>query len=199
VLTDRYGGVVPRDVTELLRLPGVGAYTARAVAAFAYGAREPVVDTNVRRLVARLHGRADGGRATTAADLVTVAALLPVEPAQAARTSAAFMELGALICTARRPSCPDCPLRTDCAWLGAGRPPGAARTAQRYVGTDRQARGVLLALCRDAPDGVAAPVLVDAWPDPVQARRALAGLAEDGLIVPILPDRYGLPDVGRAR
>jgi A/G-specific adenine glycosylase len=153
------------------------------------------VDTNVRRLVARLHGRADGGTATTAADLAAVTALLPADPAQAARTSAAFMELGALICRARGPSCHDCPLRTDCAWLRAGRPPGAPRTAQRYAGTDRQARGVLLALCRDAPDGVAAIALVDAWPDPVQARRALSGLAKDGLIVPILPDRYGLPDV----
>jgi hypothetical protein len=67
------------------------------------------------------------------------------------------------------------------------------------VGTDRQARGVLLALCRDAADGVAAAMLVDAWPDPVQAARALSGLTEDGLIVPIGPDRYGLPEVGPAR
>jgi A/G-specific adenine glycosylase len=200
-LTDRYGGVVPRDVTDLLSLPGVGAYTARAVAAFAYGAREPVVDTNVRRLVWRLHhGRADGGASTTTADLATVAGLLPQEPRRAARASAAFMELGALVCTARGPSCHDCPLRTDCAWLRAGRPPAPApRRAQRYEGTDRHARGTLLALCRDAPGGVPAQVLVAAWHDPVQAGRALSGLAEDGLIVLIAPDRYGLPELPTAR
>ena len=200
VLTARYGGVVPADVTDLLSLPGVGAYTARAVAAFAYGAREPVVDTNVRRLVWRVHhGPADGGAATTTADLVTVAGLLPAEPGRAARASAAFMELGALICTARDPSCHDCPLRTDCAWLRAGRPPAPApRRAQRYEGTDRHARGTLLALCRDASDGVPAQDLVAAWHDPVQARRALSGLLEDGLIVPIAPDRYGLPELPTA-
>jgi len=198
VIEQRYGGVVPRDVTDLLTLPGIGAYTARAVAAFAYGAREPVVDTNVRRLVARAWlGRADGGAATTAADLARVAALLPIEPARAARASAALMELGALVCTARQPACPDCPLASDCAWLRAGRPETAEpRVGQRYAGTDRQARGVLLALCRDNPDGVAGRTLVSAWPDPVQAQRALTGLLTDGLVVRIGRDRYGLPGFG---
>jgi A/G-specific adenine glycosylase len=195
VVTHRYGGVVPGVVADLLTLPGVGAYTARAVAAFAYGAREPVVDTNVRRLVARAYqGRADGGPAATAADLAAVAALLPADPARAARASAAFMELGALVCTARQPDCVSCPLRRDCAWLRAGRPAAAAgRPRQRYEGTDRQARGVLLGLCRDHPDGVAASTLLAAWPDPVQARRALAGLVEDGLLVPDECDRIALP------
>ncbi|MBX6748202.1 MAG: A/G-specific adenine glycosylase [Micromonosporaceae bacterium] len=195
VIEQRYGGVVPRDVADLLTLPGIGAYTARAVAAFAYGAREPVVDTNVRRLVARAwRGRADGGAATTAADLTRVAALLPTEPTRAARASAALMELGALVCIARQPACPRCPLAQDCAWLRAGRPEAAEpRVGQRYAGTDRQARGVLLALCRDNPDGVAARRLVSAWPDPVQARRALTGLLNDGLVVRVGRGRYGLP------
>jgi A/G-specific adenine glycosylase len=192
---ERHGGVVPREVAQLLALPGVGAYTARAVAAFAYGAREPVVDTNVRRLVARIRlGQADGGRTTTAADLTRVAALLPADPPTAARASAALMELGALICTARRPACTECPVRPDCAWHHLGRPrPGAPRPGQRYTGTDRQARGVLLGLCRDRADGVSEPTLLAAWPDPPQAQRALAGLLADGLIVPVGRDRYGLP------
>jgi A/G-specific adenine glycosylase len=194
---ERYGGVVPRAVPELLALPGIGAYTARAVAAFAYGAREPVVDTNVRRLVARTRlGRADGGRATTTADLTRVASLLPTDPTTAARASAALMELGALICTARQPVCAACPVRLDCAWHRAGRPEGTApRPGQRYEGTDRQARGVLLGLCRDHQDGVPARILHRAWPDPDQGRRALAGLLADGLIVALGADRYGLPDL----
>src|SRR5690606_19945886 len=118
---------------------------------------------------------------TTAADLAHVAALLPTEPARAARASEALMELGALVCTARQPACPDCPLAADCAWLAAGRPAATEpRVGQRYAGTDRQARGVLLALCRDNPAGVAARTLVSAWPDPAQAERALTGLLNDG-------------------
>ncbi|HET8642609.1 MAG TPA: A/G-specific adenine glycosylase, partial [Pseudonocardiaceae bacterium] len=93
----RHGGSVPTDLADLLALPGVGAYTARAVAAFAHGQRHPVVDTNVRRLVARaVAGRPDAGAATTPADLAATEALLPGDPAVAARASAAFMELGAL-------------------------------------------------------------------------------------------------------
>jgi A/G-specific adenine glycosylase len=195
-VVDRYDGVVPRSVADLLTLPGVGAYTARAVAAFAYGAREPVVDTNVRRLVARVRlGRSDGGPATTAADLAVVAALLPADPARAVRVSVAFMELGALVCTARQPACGSCPLRRDCAWLAAGRPPAPrARAAQRYAGTDRQARGVLLGLCRDHPDGVPADALLAAWPDRSQSERALAGLVEDGLIIAVGSGQLSLPD-----
>jgi A/G-specific adenine glycosylase len=194
VLVEEHAGVVPDELPVLLGLPGVGAYTARAVAAFAFGQRQPVVDTNVRRMVARAHhGRADGGPATTTDDLLTVTDLLPRQPGKAARASIAFMELGALICTARAPSCADCPLRTVCAWHRAGRPPevGPRRRSQGYAGTDRQARGVLMALARTAP--VHASALADAWPDQVQLSRALAGLLEDGLLVRAGPDRYELP------
>jgi A/G-specific adenine glycosylase len=196
VVTDRYGGVVPDHLPALLGLPGVGAYTARAVAAFAYGRREPVVDTNVRRLAARaILGRTDGGSATTAADLATVAALLPAGPARAARTSAAFMELGALVCTARAPACHACPLHGACAWRRAGSPPALAsgRGAQRYAGTDRQARGVLLGLCREHEAGVSAETLLAAWSDEPQGQRALSSLIADGLVVAVAPGLFGLP------
>lgn len=103
-IVERHGGAVPTDLDALLALPGVGTYTARAVAAFAFGQRHPVVDTNVRRVVARaVAGEPDAGPATRPADLVATAALLPVEPAEAAKASAAFMELGALVCTAQAP------------------------------------------------------------------------------------------------
>jgi A/G-specific adenine glycosylase len=202
-ITGQHGGTVPDDVALLLGLPGIGAYTARAVAAFAFGQRQPVVDTNVRRLVARAHsGLAEAGPATTAADFLLVEGLLPARPAQAARASIAFMELGALVCTAREPACEQCPLRRSCAWLRAGRLPAAmprTRRPQRYQGTDRQCRGALLALCRAAaPTGVPRSALAAAWPEPVQLDRSLAGLIEDGLIVNPKHGHYGLPVMATA-
>jgi A/G-specific adenine glycosylase len=194
-IVDRYGGVVPADLRALLTLPGIGAYTARAVAAFAYGQRHPVVDTNVRRLVARaIAGRADAGPATTPGDLAAVDALLPGDDRLAARASAALMELGALVCTARVPRCADCPLWTQCAWRLAGSPPstGPARRPQAYAGTDRQVRGLLLAALRADRDPVPVARLDLVWPDATQRTRALAGLVADGLVVLARNGRYAL-------
>jgi A/G-specific adenine glycosylase len=184
-LVDRHAGAVPDDLALLLDLPGIGAYTARAVAAFAYGQRQPVVDTNVRRLVARAQrGLPDGGTTTTTRDLLTVEDLLPAPPARAARASVAFMELGALICTARTPLCGECPLRTACAWHLAGQPGEAtARRAQGYAGTDRQVRGLLMAVARAATAPVDRAALNAVWPEPVQRDRALDGLLTDGLLI----------------
>jgi A/G-specific adenine glycosylase len=184
-LVERHGGEVPTELTELLPLPGVGSYTARAVAAFAYGQRHPVVDTNVRRLVARaVAGEPDAGPATRPADLVATEELLPPEPARAARASAAFMELGALVCTARAPRCGDCPLAAVCAWRASGRaaPSGPTRRPQRYAGTDRQVRGMLLAVLRESVGPVPRDRLDLVWADEVQRSRALAGLVDDGLV-----------------
>jgi A/G-specific adenine glycosylase len=192
----RHGGEVPADLGHLLDLPGIGAYTARAVAAFAFDQRQAVVDTNVRRLVARaVSGRPDGGPATTVADLVAVEALLPARPERAARASVAFMELGALVCTARLPACDGCPLRRRCRWHLAGRPvgDGRARRGQGYAGTDRQVRGLLLAVARDAPGPVTGRALDAVWPDAEQRQRALAGLLHDGLLVRATRGRYALP------
>jgi A/G-specific adenine glycosylase len=184
-LVERHGGEVPADLGQLLALPGVGDYTARAVAAFAYGQRHPVVDTNVRRLVARaVTGEPDAGPATRPADLAATADLLPVEPAAAARASAAFMELGALVCTARAPRCGDCPLAARCAWRASGRPAptGPTRRPQQYAGTDRQVRGMLLAVLRETSGPVPRDRLDLVWADDVQRSRALAGLVDDGLV-----------------
>ncbi|HEU4426149.1 MAG TPA: A/G-specific adenine glycosylase, partial [Pilimelia sp.] len=196
-LVARHDGEIPADVAELLALPGIGAYTARAVAAFAYGRREPVVDTNVRRLVARaVTGAPDAGPATSTADLATTAKLLPDEPARAARASAAFMELGALICVARTPRCPKCPLVSMCAWRHAGAPPpdGPTRRPQQYAGTDRQVRGLLMAVLREADGPVPRSRLDLVWADDVQRGRALAGLVADGLVEPAGrdPERFML-------
>lgn len=192
----RFGGVVPRDVADLESLPGVGTYTARAVAVFAYGYRHPVVDTNVRRVLARaVAGRAEAGPASGARELAAVEALLPVEPRAAAVVSIALMELGALVCTARSPRCAECPVATRCAWRLAGSPPytGPAVRPQRFTGTDRQVRGLLLDVLRAARGPVPRPALDVVWADATQRARALDSLVADGLIDPLPDGRFALP------
>jgi A/G-specific adenine glycosylase len=194
-IVERHGGVVPDDLERLLALPGVGTYTGRAVATFAYGQRHPVVDTNVRRVVARaVEGKPDAGPATTAADLIAMAELLPADPPAAARASIAFMELGAIVCTARTPRCALCPLSPRCAWRLSGReiPAGPSRKPQRYAGTDRQVRGLLLEVLRLATGPVPRQRLDLVWKDEVQRARALTGLVEDGLVEPLGADDYVL-------
>jgi A/G-specific adenine glycosylase len=193
----RFDGAVPSDVDDLLALPGIGSYTARAVAAFAYRQRQPVVDTNVRRLVARaVAGAPDAGPTTTVRDLDAVAALLPDDPELATRASVAFMELGALICTARNPRCADCPVATGCAFRqsGTAAPSGPTRRPQRYAGTDRQVRGLLLAVLRESSGAVPRTRLDAVWSDADRRDRALAGLVADGLVHEIDRNRFVLPE-----
>jgi A/G-specific adenine glycosylase len=195
-LVDRFGGEVPSDVDALLSLPGIGAYTARAVAAFAYGRRAPVVDTNVRRTVARaVAGQGAAGPPSTARDLASVEVLLPDEPAVAARFSAALMELGALVCTARTPRCEACPVAALCAWRLAGSPAyeGPVARPQRFAGTDRQVRGLLLDVLRAGDGPVPRSALDAVWAEPVQRDRALGALIVDGLIDPLPDGRFALP------
>ena len=195
VLVERHGGEVPTDLDDLLALPGVGDYTARAVLCFAHGRAVPVVDTNVRRVVARaVDGRGDAGPPRGRRDLAAVEALLPADEAVAARWSVAVMELGALVCTARSPRCTDCPVESRCAWVAAGRPEydGPRRAVQRFAGTDRQVRGLLLDVLRDGDGPVGRETLDGVWPDNVQRDRALASLLVDGLLVE-RGGRYALP------
>lgn len=195
-IVTRHGGQVPADTDALLALPGIGAYTARAVAVFAFGRREPVVDTNVRRVVARaLAGQGDAGPPSTTRDLAAVRALLPADEARAARLSAALMELGALVCTARGPRCVACPIIELCAWRRAGCPPydGPTRPVQRFAGTDRQVRGRLLDVLRNADGPVSQAALDAVWNAPAQRARALDGLVADGLVDPLPDGRYALP------
>ncbi|SCG52905.1 HhH-GPD family protein [Micromonospora inositola] len=198
-IVERHGGEVPDRLEQLLALPGVGTYTARAVAAFAYGQRHPVVDTNVRRVVCRaVAGEPDAGPATRPADLVATEELLPAEPAAAALASAAFMELGAVVCTARSPRCAVCPVESVCAWRASGQaaPAGPTRRPQRYAGTDRQVRGLLLAVLREATGPVPRQRLDQVWTDDVQRSRALAGLVTDGLVEPVAGASFRLAGDG---
>jgi len=183
-VVERHEGVVPADVSALEALPGIGTYTARAVACFGYGQPQPVVDTNVRRVVARLlHGRAEAGNAR-AADLSDIASLTPPDAGRAARFSVAAMELGALVCVAGTPRCGACPVRDRCAWRLAGWPPheGPPRRVQRFAGTDRQVRGRLLDVLRAAHEPVDAAALEAAWDDAVQRSGCLDSLLADGLV-----------------
>ncbi|KUI33060.1 adenine glycosylase [Mycobacterium sp. IS-1742] len=196
VIADEHGDEVPSDVEVLLTLPGIGAYTARAVACFAYGQRVPVVDTNVRRVIARaVHGRADSPPSRR--DLDDVAALLP-EDAAAPRFSIAVMELGATVCTARAPRCGLCPLGS-CTWRTLGFPAATtpARKVQRYAGTDRQVRGRLLDVLRGSESPVSRAELDVVWlTDPAQRDRALDSLLVDGLVEQTADGRFALAGEG---
>jgi A/G-specific adenine glycosylase len=193
-ITARHGGEVPADVAELLALPGIGDYTARAVAVFAFGQRHPVVDTNVRRVVARaVQGQGEAGPPSTRRDLQLVEELLPRRCAP--RFSVALMELGALICTARSPRCLECPISRQCAWRLAGFPAytGPVAVPQRFAGTDRQVRGLLMDVLRASSEPVAKGALDLVWAEPIQRERALDALIVDGLIDPLPDGRFALP------
>ncbi|WP_281640723.1 A/G-specific adenine glycosylase [Aurantimicrobium minutum] len=195
-IVEKFKGEVPRDVEDLLSLPGVGPYTARAVAVFAFGAHEPVVDTNIRRVIARHNqGNADQGPPSTQRDLEAMAALLP-SPEKSPAFNAGIMELGALVCTARNPRCDVCPIAHTCAWKNAGYPEhvGPKKTVQKkYEGSDRQARGAVMALLRQAQHTVSSEELQACWPDHAQLGRAITGLLQDGLIELVADDSYQLP------
>jgi A/G-specific adenine glycosylase len=186
-ICELHGGIVPEDVDELLALPGVGPYTARAVAVFAYGHRHPVVDTNVRRVLARaVDGQGEPAPPSIRRNLAAMDALLPASLADARMFNAAAMELGAIVCTARSPKCDDCPIRDACVWRADGYPAylGARKAVQkRFEGSDRQVRGLILAELRAADIPVPAHELTAIWTDDVQRSRAIAGLLSDGLAV----------------
>ena len=195
-ITERHQGVVPSDLTELRALPGIGDYTAAAVAAFAYGGSVAVLDTNVRRVFAR----ADAGREypadhLTVAERARATELLPDDAALAPEWSVAVMELGALVCRAAAPVCAECPIADRCAWRAAGYPAydGPPRRGQAWAGTDRQCRGRMMAAVRDAEGPVGRDRLDATWEQVEQRERCLAGLVADGLLVEVEQGYYALP------
>jgi A/G-specific adenine glycosylase len=194
-IVDRHDGEVPAAYDELIALPGVGDYTASAIASFAFGASHAVLDTNVRRVLARaVTGVEFPAQAVTRAERDLAVALVPEE--QPATWAVAVMELGALVCTSANPRCPACPVEDQCAWRTAGRPAydGPPRRGQTWAGTDRQVRGRLLTVLRHADGSVTRSRLDEAWSEPVQRDRALQSLLDDGLIVETTEGRYALPD-----
>ena len=196
-ITEFHGGVVPSDLDDLLALTGIGDYTARAVAAFAYGQRHPVVDTNTRRVIARaIAGAGEPAPPSRGRDLEAMGRLLPESAHEAALFNAAIMELGAVVCTSRSPQCDLCPIRNACAWRAADYPEytGIRKTVQKkFEGSDRQVRGLIMAELRGAHRSVTDAEIMTLWPDPAQLRRALASLVTDGLAIPAA-DGYTLPE-----
>jgi A/G-specific adenine glycosylase len=194
-IVERHGGEVPASYDELLALPGVGGHTAAAVASFAFRQRHAVLDTNVRRVLARALGGVElPGASVTRAERELAASVLPEEDETAATWAVAVMELGALVCTAGTPRCLACPIADRCAWLAAGSPAydGPPRRGQAWAGTDRQCRGRLMALLRDSEGPVHRSRLAEAWPDAPQRERCLQTLVDDGLITQAAVDSYTL-------
>jgi A/G-specific adenine glycosylase len=193
-IVERHGGEVPSDRADLLALPGVGEYTASAVASFAFGARHPVLETNVRRVFARLvKGQAFPPNSVTTAERELAASLMPAQDAH--RWAAATMELGATVCTARAPRCGICPVARHCEWRAEGYPDhaGPPRRGQAWAGTDRQVRGRLMAVLREAEGAVPKAHLDATWDDEMQRERCLDALVADGLVEPIEDDLFALP------
>lgn len=195
-IVEHHEGAVPADYDALRALPGIGDYTAAAIATFAHGRRHVVLDTNVRRVLARaVSGVEFPAASVTKAERTLAADLLPEDEPTAATWSVAVMELGALVCTATNPRCGACPVADLCAWRAAGHPAydGPPRKVQAWAGTDRQCRGRLLAVLREAEGEVAQARLDAAWSEELQRARCLAGLVEDGLVVRTGRGTYALP------
>jgi A/G-specific adenine glycosylase len=193
LITAEHGGAVPDDYDSLRALPGVGDYTAAAIASFAFGRSHAVLDTNVRRVLGRaISGVELPSTSVTRAERELAESLVPSEDPEV--WAVAVMELGALVCTAGKPTCSLCPLQQHCEWCRAGRPAyaGPPRKGQAYAGTDRQCRGRLLAVLRESAGAVPASRLEVVWSDVPQRTRALASLVQDGLVVEVVGG-YSLP------
>jgi A/G-specific adenine glycosylase len=177
-IVERHGGVVPRDLPSLLSLPGIGAYTARAVLAFAYGEHAAPVDTNVARVVVRgIEGSPLRGAA------LQHAADAAVPRGRSRDWSAALMDLGSTHCTVR-PRCEDCPVAPACAWAQAGADDPAGRVTrapQPFVGSNRYHRGRLLDALRVGAVARDALAPAAALEDAARAAALAAGLVADGL------------------
>lgn len=192
-IVDHHEGEVPSSYDDLIALPGVGDYTAAAIASFGFGARHAVLDTNVRRVFARaVSGVEFPPQSVTRAERDLAESLIPDEAPAA--WAVAVMELGALVCTARSPRCEACPLLDQCTWAATGKPAydGPPRRAQAWAGTDRMVRGRLLAVLREANGSVPRSRLDAVWDQPAQRDRCLETLIADGLVETV-GDRYALP------
>ncbi len=199
-ITTEYNGEVPSTEEALRALPGVGDYTAAAIACFAFGQPTVVVDTNIRRVHARLFGgMALPEPSPRASEFARARQVQPEDQDSANLWNVSVMELGALVCTARSPKCEACPVFEHCAWIAAGRPaPHYIPKGQAWKGTDRQVRGAIMAILREHEEPLAQEsFLVDLaiqehdtyvalerlQAELEQRERALAGLLKDGLAV----------------
>lgn len=186
VIRDRFDGEMPATLDELLELPGVGQYTARAILAFSFDHEVAVIDTNIGRVLARaVAGRALSIRAAQhLADEI-------VGSRQPRDWNLALMDFGATLCTARAPRCDQCPVGSagHCRWQSDGgadpatRSAATARPQTKFQGSDREGRGRLLRGALSGPILPDAIGLIAGWPDdPTRALRVAVALVKDELL-----------------
>lgn len=194
-IVKEHGGRLPRTYDELVALPGIGDYTAAAIMAFAYSKRSVVLDTNIRRVISRVwDGVQRPAVSPSAVERSFAESLVPEDDKRAAQWSIAIMEFGALVCTARNPSCEVCPIATSCAWRAAGYPESATKPrSQKFEGTDRQARGRIMKALKDSTKSLTRSDLKNVVADSAQFDRALGSLISDGLVDVTRSGRFQLP------
>lgn len=192
VLTSEFNGVIPSTEKELRALPGIGEYTAAAMVAFAFEGRSLVLDINIRRLFSRLYrGEEHPSAATTQSERSEYESYIPARNAHI--WAAATMELGALICTSKNPTCGICPVADQCKWRSLDYPATErVRKSQTWHGTDRQCRGTLVQALRDNSI-LSKKELLLLWDVPSQVEKAILTLLDDGLIEERRKNYFSLP------
>ncbi len=220
VIVKEHGGIVPDNPATLAKLPGIGRYTAAAIASFAFHRSVPVMDTNIRRVLGRVltgRGEIDADAGWTLAE-----ASLPQNGARASAWHQALMDLGATVCSARRPKCGECPVNDLCAarplmegtesitisYAELSEAMPTLRVAERpqpkqhgWIGTTRYFRGRVVEALRNTKNGAMpldelGPLVRDEYADDEHGewlRELLAGLERDGLVI-VTGDAAGLPE-----
>ena len=180
-IKDNHDGKVPLELDELLLLPGIGPYTARAILAFAYEQDSAVVDTNVGRVLARWTGR----RLKSAEAQELADRSVPLGEGWA--WNQAVLDFGSAVCRSKNPKCEECPIYSSCSWQGIGIDPakgsaGVSGTQSKFEGSDRQGRGKLVAALRKKPIKKSELAEIMGWPlDPQRAERVASTVISDGL------------------
>ena len=192
IIAEDFNNEVPEDELTLQQLPGIGEYTAAAIAAFAFDRRTLVMDVNIRRVLTRvIDGDEHPKPAPTSREKARRLALLPEKNAHI--WAAATMELGAIVCTSKNPKCELCPVISACNWRKNGYPKSdLIRKSQDWHGTDRKCRGTIVQALREN-ESLTENAIKKLWPEESQVEKALKTLQEDLLIEAISRKRYRLP------
>jgi A/G-specific adenine glycosylase len=192
LIAEDFNNEVPEDLETLKTLPGIGEYTAAAIAAFAFDQRTLVMDVNIRRVLTRvIDGNEHPKPSPTSREKARRLTLLPEKNAHI--WAAATMELGAIVCTSKNPKCELCPVISACNWRKNGYPKSdLIRKSQDWHGTDRKCRGTIVQALREN-ESLTENAIKKLWPEESQVEKALKTLQEDLLIEAISRNRFRLP------
>ena len=192
IIARDFNNEVPENEEVLRSLPGIGDYTAAAISAFAFGTNTLVMDVNIRRVLVRvLDGKEHPTSSPTVRERESRLSILP--RVNADNWAAATMELGALICTSKNPSCNDCPVISQCKWRKNGYPQTElVRRSQDWHGTDRKCRGTVVQALREN-ESLTLSAIKKLWPEESQVEKALETLLADHLIEEHSRSRFRLP------